>query len=249
MENWSRMLVGLAVILALGACAGSELGSDLNLSEVPGGAVEKGLPTPNASLRESPVATDIQATAAAEAAQSVRPTFSATLLGTQYLSEVPGGAVEKGLPTQNASLRESPVAPDIQATAAAETAQSVRPTFSTILLGTQSFRLEILSAREELARGLGGRASLDADMAVLFAFDPPQILQFWMKDVQFPIDVLFIDDQGVITDVHTMNPELGLPDALLTRYSSSADVVYAVEINGGLAGQLGVAVGGRVELQ
>ncbi len=117
------------------------------------------------------------------------------------------------------------------------------------MVAGQIFQLEILSTEDQLRAGLGGRESLPQDTGVLFAFSQPQSLTFWMKDVLFPLDVLFFDADGVITDVHSMVPEPRISDALLSRYASSATVVYALEINGGRAGELGISAGDMVQLQ
>lgn len=93
------------------------------------------------------------------------------------------------------------------------------------------------------------RASLPRDQGMLFVFDAPSRWSFWMKNTLVPLDLLFLDPSGVIVDIQTMLPEPGKPDAELSIYTARGTALYALEINAGLAQELGVSVGMRADLR
>lgn len=112
-----------------------------------------------------------------------------------------------------------------------------------------SFRLEVADTDEARRQGLSGRASLAQDAAMLFVFPQEAYWSFWMKEVAFPLDLVYLNGDGFIVSVHTMDPQLGVPESQLKRYASPQPAKYALEINGGLAAALGLEPGARVELK
>ena len=114
------------------------------------------------------------------------------------------------------------------------------------LIGGQVFRLEVARAPQERARGLMGREHLARDAAMIFVFAEEAYRSFWMKNTLIPLDILFLDSSGVVVDVQTMTPQVGAPDSELTVYPSAAPARYAIEINAGLAMELGIEPGAQV---
>ena len=64
-----------------------------------------------------------------------------------------------------------------------------------------------------------------------------------MKNVSFPLDIIFMDSERVITDIQTMGPQSGVGEDSLKIYKSASPSLYALEINGGISAQLGIEVG------
>lgn len=73
---------------------------------------------------------------------------------------------------------------------------------------------------------------------MLFVFDVPKQAQFWMKNTLIPLDMLFADEQGLITRIH----ENAVPQDL-SVIDGGVGVKFVLEINGGLAGRMGVQTG------
>lgn len=73
---------------------------------------------------------------------------------------------------------------------------------------------------------------------MLFVYERPQFVSFWMRNTLIPLDMIFMDETGSVRRVH----ENAVP---LDERSipGGPDIQYVLEINGGLARQLGVGVG------
>lgn len=100
------------------------------------------------------------------------------------------------------------------------------------------------------ALGLGGRDSLPTDRAMWFVFDDAAPRQFWMRRMRFPLDIVWVSDGYVVTGVaeRVPHPAPGTPPSQLRNYSSVVPVRYVLEINAGLADQLGIVPGSRVSV-
>lgn len=123
---------------------------------------------------------------------------------------------------------------------------TIAPPFAVI--NGHTFHLEIPTDEAAFYQGLGKRPSLPEDTAMLFIYPNEDYRDFWMKDMLFPLDILFLDSSRKIVDIQTMQPEPGVPDYKLRSYRSSAPAMYAIEMNAGLAEKLGFAVGMVAEL-
>ncbi|MEB2345748.1 MAG: DUF192 domain-containing protein [Deltaproteobacteria bacterium] len=126
-----------------------------------------------------------------------------------------------------------------------------------ILLGGERFRLEVAADPQAMHRGLGGRRVIPPNGGMLFVYPAPGPLAFVMRDCPVPIDVAFLDAQGRVLNVHTMQPEPprrpGESDAAYERrlpgYPSAGPARYAIELAGGRFAALGIGPGDRVTLE
>ena len=112
-----------------------------------------------------------------------------------------------------------------------------------------TFSLEVAADSASRVAGLSNRDSLPRDAAMLFVFQSERILAFWMKDTLIPLDILFIDSDLRIVDIQTMHPQPGVPASDLRRYRPPSPVLYAIEINAGLAQTYGFQVGATIVLR
>ncbi len=121
-------------------------------------------------------------------------------------------------------------------------AVAVEPATIPVVVATASgehlFRAEVAATPEERARGLMFREQLDLDAGMLFLFDPPRRVGFWMKNTLIPLDMIFIDAGGRIVAIE----ERTEPHSLEPR-GPDLPVRAVLEINGGLAERLGIAPG------
>lgn len=85
------------------------------------------------------------------------------------------------------------------------------------------------------------RTSLAPDRGMIFPYDPPQQVAFWMRNTLIPLDLVFIRQDGTIARIETGVPH---DENLLV---SGEPVVAVLEIAGGRAAQLGIMPGDRVD--
>lgn len=114
------------------------------------------------------------------------------------------------------------------------------PTAKVVLNG-QPYTVELARTRTEKAQGLMHRAHLPDDRGMLFLGDRPQPISFWMKNTLIPLDIIFLDDQWKVVDLHQNVPPCQADPC--PSYPSSRPATHVLEINGGQAEQLGVKPG------
>ncbi|HEX9859529.1 MAG TPA: DUF192 domain-containing protein [Paracoccaceae bacterium] len=107
--------------------------------------------------------------------------------------------------------------------------------------GVARFTVELADTPDERARGLMFRESMAAAAGMLFVYERPQSASFWMKNTLIPLDMIFADVTGTVTRVHSnARPQ----DE--TAIDGGNGVAVVLEINGGLAGRLGIAPGAQL---
>jgi uncharacterized membrane protein (UPF0127 family) len=103
------------------------------------------------------------------------------------------------------------------------------------------FKVEVVDTPASRERGLMFRMNLAHDRGMLFDFQEPQPVAFWMKNTFIPLDIIFISPDGEIINIaRRAKPfdETPLP--------SAGPIVGVLEINGGEADELGIGEGARV---
>lgn len=103
------------------------------------------------------------------------------------------------------------------------------------------FDVEVVDTVESRAQGLMHRESLDRFGGMLFVYDAPQPVAFWMENTVIPLDMLFFDASGTLLRIHENAVPLDR-----TPIPGGDDIQYVLEINGGAASQLGIEVGAEL---
>jgi uncharacterized membrane protein (UPF0127 family) len=102
------------------------------------------------------------------------------------------------------------------------------------------FTVEVAATLDQQEKGLMFRRSVAPDRGMIFPYDPPQQVAFWMKNTLIPLDIIFIDTNhriARITNAKSMD---------LTPLPSGVPVTGVLEIAAGRAAQLGIKVGDPV---
>ncbi|WP_050602353.1 DUF192 domain-containing protein [Ruegeria sp. 6PALISEP08] len=107
---------------------------------------------------------------------------------------------------------------------------------------TIRFDIELAVTPEERSHGLMLRESLPNRSGMLFVFDPPQRVAFWMKNTLIPLDMIFVDRTGTVTRVH----EGAIPGDL-TPIEGGDSVFAVLEINAGLSARYSIAPGTQMQ--
>lgn len=111
-----------------------------------------------------------------------------------------------------------------------------------------ALRVEIARTAEERATGLSNRTSLGDDAGMLFVYERPRRPSFWMRQTLIPLDIVWIDEDKRVTQIHAdVQPEPGVADGNLRRYVPDADVLYALELNAGKAARAGIDPGDTLQ--
>ncbi len=108
--------------------------------------------------------------------------------------------------------------------------------------------VEIADYQEAWDQGLSGRESLDDLSGMLFIYPERRRLSFWMKEMRFPLDIVFIRD-GRVTEVyeHVPAPQAG-QDGRAIQAHSSGTVDMVLEVNAGWAEKYNVQVGDPIKI-
>ncbi len=107
----------------------------------------------------------------------------------------------------------------------------------------QIINLEVAKTPKEQAMGLMYRTELADDRGMLFSFDPPRKVNFWMKNCKISLDMIFIRSGVVKAIAVDVPPCLADPCPI---YGSGVPVDQVIEVRGGLVTELDLKVGDRI---
>jgi uncharacterized membrane protein (UPF0127 family) len=103
------------------------------------------------------------------------------------------------------------------------------------------FNAEIVADGEAMRQGLSDRSSMSSAHGMLFILDSSVKHFFWMQGMEFPIDILFFDEDKNLTEVL---PNF-MPCKICLSHKAPVHTAYALEINAGLAEAFGIKTGDR----
>lgn len=107
-----------------------------------------------------------------------------------------------------------------------------------------SFQVAVAATSAEQVKGLSGRQVLAENEGMIFVYPVPTRPSFWMKEMNFPIDIIWIDADKKIVEVTAKVS----PDTFPQAFRPPRDILYVLEVNSGLAEKYGWQAGERVEL-
>ena len=115
--------------------------------------------------------------------------------------------------------------------------------------GKATYSVDMAVTAPERQQGLSGREFMAQDAGMLFVFEDEQPRHFWMKDMRFPLDIIWIDGQcrlaGVSANVPTPPPKAD--DADVPRVPSNLPARYVLELNAGEWDRAGLSPGDYIE--
>ncbi len=128
---------------------------------------------------------------------------------------------------------------------ASRPATTSQPT-GTVKINGKTWTVEIAATREARYQGLSDRMGLAEGAGMLFVYPQAQELEFCMRKCLFPIDIAFLDANGVVVQTHAMQVEPYGRERY--TYRSMQPAQYALEVAGGELKKAGVKAGDRAEL-
>ncbi|MBI4080889.1 MAG: DUF192 domain-containing protein [Candidatus Levybacteria bacterium] len=100
---------------------------------------------------------------------------------------------------------------------------------------------------KEKQKGLSQRKSLPQNQGMVFVFDKPDYYPFWMKDMQFPIDIIFLRDNKIVTIHKNVKAPSAEGDNLVV-YTPKEPANQVLELNAGKADEWKLQEGDTIQL-
>ncbi|MDO8590217.1 MAG: DUF192 domain-containing protein [bacterium] len=112
-----------------------------------------------------------------------------------------------------------------------------------IKINDTSIQVEVVDTPQTRAKGLSGRKTLPAGTGMLFIFGNPVQDGFWMKDMRFAIDIVWIDNNFRVVDI---NKEVS-PDTFPQIFYPNQVVQYVLELPAGFSARHFIDIGAMVQ--
>lgn len=120
---------------------------------------------------------------------------------------------------------------------------------TTVRIRDAVFSVDVANTAASRAQGLSGRAPLAEKEGMFFIFDTASTYDFWMKDMQFAIDIIWINGATVVDVTRDARPEPGVPFWSLQRYHPSKPADRVLEVLSGTADRYGIQAGDEVVVE
>jgi len=118
------------------------------------------------------------------------------------------------------------------------------PGLKTLYINDSKILVELADTDQKRALGLSGKDSLPENQGMLFIFSQPDYYSFWMKDMRFALDFIWINAHNVVQINQNIKPvDFQPPESL--RSNQPVDAV--LEINAGMAQKLNIKIGDKVK--
>lgn len=115
----------------------------------------------------------------------------------------------------------------------------------TINIKGQEIDIDVARTLEKRAKGFSGRQNLLNNEGMLFIFDEEGKHGFWMKEMNFPIDIIWIDKECIVASIK----ENASPQSFPEIFYPERNVKYVLEIKAKRAMELNLIVGDRLNCE
>lgn len=103
---------------------------------------------------------------------------------------------------------------------------------------------EVADTKSSRELGLSGRPVMKDNEGLLFVFDVPGRYGFWMKDMIFPLDILWINENGIVVEIERKATVESYPKTFI----NAAPASYVLELNAGVAEKQGLFIGSKIKI-
>ena len=116
--------------------------------------------------------------------------------------------------------------------------------FKEVTINSAGLKVEVANTKAKRSKGLSGRAALPENEGLLFLFPEPGRNPFWMKELKFPLDFIWIKGDNVVDLLENVPvPAAGVKDADLPIYTPKEDADKVLELNAGAIQKYNIKVG------
>ena len=116
----------------------------------------------------------------------------------------------------------------------------------TILMPKGALEVEVADTRASRELGLSGREKMGDDEGLLFIFNEPGRYGFWMKDMKFSLDMVWINQNGIVVDIERNVTPASYKEK--KTYINQSEASYVLEMNAGMAEKFGLYLGSKVKI-
>jgi uncharacterized membrane protein (UPF0127 family) len=113
-----------------------------------------------------------------------------------------------------------------------------------VIVGGTSILVEIVDTPQARELGLSGRAGLANDNGMLFVFEKPDIYGFWMKEMNFDLDIIWFNEYGEI--VYFV--EHAKPSSYPKTFTPDKEALYVLEVPAGFVKKEYLKLGDKIDL-
>lgn len=112
-----------------------------------------------------------------------------------------------------------------------------------VIVGERSYVVEVRDSDAERSKGLSGHKPLLENEGMLFVFEKEGNYGFWMKDMLFPIDIIWIDKNFVVNHIES---EVS-PETYPKVFYPMGIIMYVLEVSSGQASSSNIKIGDAVK--
>ncbi len=129
---------------------------------------------------------------------------------------------------------------------ASDEAGQMLPITAQAEMNGEIIQLEVAETQQQQAMGFMFRSEIPTDRGMLFSFEPPRRVSFWMKNVRVPLDMVFLRDGKVVAIAADVPPCTADP---CSTYGPPEMVDSVIELRGGRAAELGLQAGDEIAVE
>ena len=111
---------------------------------------------------------------------------------------------------------------------------------ATVRIGDGVFAAKVVKTPEDRTKGLSGTSELRKDQAMLFVYERDNKWAIWMKDMNYPIDIVWLDKNKKIVYIVKNAPPESYP---YEQFTPKQDARYVLELPAGTVGQKSIVIG------
>lgn len=119
---------------------------------------------------------------------------------------------------------------------------------TSVTISNQKLSLDVADTEKKRELGLSTKRSLKGNEGMLFVFPTKDYPSFWMKGMSFPIDIIFLNDNKVVTIYKNVPSPESTTEIPTATYAPSSPINRVIELKAGRSDQLGIKVGDTITL-
>lgn len=119
------------------------------------------------------------------------------------------------------------------------------PLQSSVTIRGTRFFVDVAITSKEKELGLGNRLTLPSDHGMLFVYDHKEVYSYWMKNMRFPIDIVWIDGRTIV-DITKNVPISTTPTGQLPLYHPIVPIDKVLELPAGTSDRVGIIIGDKI---